>query len=139
KEGLAVYRATLPDGDTALAFPVHVADSRAQARADTEPGLMRFLREAGERLRPLGSADIKSFEAFRQVLARIDRVSFADMDREMGVFGDPDYCIERVRALQRDYGMNEFICYFNQGGLMDHAMVRQSMTRFAREVMPHCR
>ncbi len=141
KEGLAVYRETLPPGthgDTALAFPVHVTTSRARAREECEPGLLRFLREAAERLRPLGQADVKSFEAFRQVLARIERVTYADMDREMGVFGDPGYCVERVRALKRDYGMDEFICYFNQGGIMDHAMVRQSMTRFAREVMPHC-
>ena len=72
------------------------------------------------------------------MLARIERVTYADMDREMGVVGDPGYCIERVRALKRDYGMDEFICYFNQGGIMDHAMVRQSMTLFAQEVMPHC-
>ena len=137
--GLDVYRGILPKGDTALAFPVHVASSRAQAREDAEAGLLRFLREAAERLRPLGDHDIKSFEAFRQVLARIERVTFDDMDREMGVFGDPAYCIERVQALQQEYGMDEFICYFNQGGVMRHDMVRQSMTRFAREVMPHCR
>jgi alkanesulfonate monooxygenase SsuD/methylene tetrahydromethanopterin reductase-like flavin-dependent oxidoreductase (luciferase family) len=141
KDGLAVYRSALPSGtagDAALAFPVHVAASRAAARRDCEPGLLRFLREAAERLRPLGTADIKSFEAFRQVLARIERVTYEDLDREMGVFGEPDYCIERVRSLQRDYGMDEFICYFNQGGIMDPALVRQSMTLFA-EVMPHCR
>jgi alkanesulfonate monooxygenase SsuD/methylene tetrahydromethanopterin reductase-like flavin-dependent oxidoreductase (luciferase family) len=139
KEGLAVYRDTLPQGDTALAFPVHVAANRAQARSETEPGLMRFLREAAERLAPLSRTDIKSFEAFRQVLARIERVKYEDMDREMGVFGDPDYCIERVEALKREYGIDEFICYFNQGGIMDHALVLQSMTRFAREVLPYCR
>ncbi len=142
KEGLAVYRDTLPagaKGDAALAFPVHVTTSRAQARQDCEPGLLRFLREAAERLRPLGQTDIRSFEAFRQVLARIERVKYEDLDREMGVFGDPDYCVERVRALRRDYGMDEFICYFNQGGIMDHAMVRQTMTLFAEEVVPHCR
>src|SRR5499427_9618594 len=141
KEGLGVYRDTLPSGtrgDTALAFPVHVAASRAQARQDCEAGLLRFLREAAERLRPLGQTDIKSFEAFRQVLARIERVKYEDFDREMGVFGDPDYCVERVRGLQREYGMDEFICYFNQGGIMDHAMVKQTMTSFARDVMPHC-
>jgi alkanesulfonate monooxygenase SsuD/methylene tetrahydromethanopterin reductase-like flavin-dependent oxidoreductase (luciferase family) len=139
KAGLGVYRETLPAGDTALAFPVHVATSREQARAECEPSLMRFMREAAERLRPLGDHDVKSFEAFRQVLARMDRVTFSDIDREMGVFGDPDYCVERVRELRRDYGMDEFICYFNQGGMMDHAMVGQSMTLFAKEVMPHCR
>ena len=100
---------------------------------------MRFLREAAERLRPLGHTDIKTFEAFRQVLARIERVKYEDFDREMGVFGDADYCVERVRALQREYGMDEFICYFNQGGVMDHPMVKQSMTAFARDVMPCCR
>ena len=142
KEGLAVYREALPagtPGDTALAFPVHVTTSRAQARQECEPGLLRFLREAAERLRPLGQADIKSFEAFRQVLARIERVRYEDLDREMGVFGDPDYCIERVQALRREYGMDEFICYFNQGGIMEHAMVKQSMKLFAKEVLPHCR
>ncbi len=142
KEGLKVYRSILPagdPGDAALAFPVHVAATREMARRDCEPGLLRFLREAAERLRPLGDADIKSFEAFRQVLARIERVTYEDLDREMGVFGNPDYCVERVQALRRDYGIDEFICYFNQGGIMDHALVRRSMSLFAEAVMPHCR
>jgi alkanesulfonate monooxygenase SsuD/methylene tetrahydromethanopterin reductase-like flavin-dependent oxidoreductase (luciferase family) len=142
KAGLKAYRENLPGdakGDTALAFSVHVTASRAQARQDTETGLLRFLREAAERLRPVGQSDVRSFEAFRQVLARIERVRYEDVESEMAVFGDPDFCVERVRALKREYGMDEFICYFNQGGIMDHAMVRQSMTLFAKEVMPHCR
>jgi alkanesulfonate monooxygenase SsuD/methylene tetrahydromethanopterin reductase-like flavin-dependent oxidoreductase (luciferase family) len=142
KAGLRAYRETLPagaNGDTALAFSVHVTTSRAQARQDTEAGLLRFLREAAERLRPVGESDIRGFEAFRQVLARIERVRYEDIESEMAVFGDPEYCIERVQALRREYGMDEFICYFNQGGIMDHAMVKQSMTSFARDVMPHCR
>jgi alkanesulfonate monooxygenase SsuD/methylene tetrahydromethanopterin reductase-like flavin-dependent oxidoreductase (luciferase family) len=87
----------------------------------------------------LGDADIKSFEAFRQVLARIERVKYEDVDREMAVFGDPEYCVQRVQALRGEYQMDEFICYFNQGGLMAHAMVKQSMALFAREVLPYCR
>src|SRR5439155_18321465 len=79
KAGLAVYRETLASGakgHPALAFPVHVSTSRAQAREECEPGLLRFLREAAERLRPLGQADVKSFEAVRQVLARIERGTY---------------------------------------------------------------
>jgi alkanesulfonate monooxygenase SsuD/methylene tetrahydromethanopterin reductase-like flavin-dependent oxidoreductase (luciferase family) len=138
--GLQVYRSALQSrhGDTALAFPVHVSSSRVQAREESAMGMMRFFREAGERLRPFGQADIKSYEAFQQVLARMEKVTFDDIDREVGVFGDPDYCIERIRQLRLAYNMDEFICYFNQGGLMAPALVRQSMTRFAREVMPHC-
>jgi alkanesulfonate monooxygenase SsuD/methylene tetrahydromethanopterin reductase-like flavin-dependent oxidoreductase (luciferase family) len=142
RAGLAVYRGLLPadtSGDVALAFPVHVAASRTQARRDCEAGLLRFLREATVVNRPLGGADIKTFEAFREVLARLERVRYEDFDREIGVFGDPDYCVERVRALRREYAMDEFICYFNLGGIMDAALVSQSMTAFAREVIPYCR
>jgi alkanesulfonate monooxygenase SsuD/methylene tetrahydromethanopterin reductase-like flavin-dependent oxidoreductase (luciferase family) len=125
--------------DTALAFPVHVAGSRTQARAECEPGLLRFLRVATEAALPPVQGDLKSFEAFRQVRARMERVTFPDMDREMGVFGDPEYCIARVRELQAEYGFDEFICYFNQGGLMDPALVKKSMRLFAEKVMPHFR
>jgi alkanesulfonate monooxygenase SsuD/methylene tetrahydromethanopterin reductase-like flavin-dependent oxidoreductase (luciferase family) len=57
----------------------------------------------------------------------------------MSVFGDPAYCRDRVRALREEFGMDEFIGYFNQGGLIDHAVVKRSMELFAREVIPHCR
>jgi len=67
---------------------------------------------ATEAALPIGSRDPKSFEAFRQVRARMERITYADMDREMGVFGDPENCIARVRELQTEYGFDEFICYF---------------------------
>ena len=139
--GLQVYRDNLPPGargDVALAFPVHVADSRELARQECEPGMLSFFRSAGERLRPYGTSSIKSYEAFEQVVARMQRMTYDDIDREVGVFGDPDYCVERIQTLRRTYGMDEFICYFNQGGLMDPALVQGSMTRFAKDVMPDC-
>ena len=98
-----------------------------------------FRARATEAALPLVQGDPKSFEAFRQVRARMESVTYADMDREMGVFGDPEYCIARVRELRVEYGFDEFICYFNQGGLMNPSLVKQSMTLFAQEVMPHLR
>lgn len=142
REYLAVHRETLKAGakhDVALMFPVHVADSRAQARLECEASLMHFFRSAGERLKPLGETTIKSYEAFQQVLARLERVSYEGIDRHMGVFGDPDHCVERIQTLQREFQMDEFIGYFNQGGLVDHAIVKRSMELFAREVIPRCR
>jgi len=141
KAGLTVYRQDLPHGDhgdTALAFPVHVAASREEARAQCEPGLLSFLRVATEAALPAAQDD-RSFEAFRQVRARMESVTWADMDREIGVFGDPEYCVARIRELQAEYGFDEFIGYFNQGGLMDHELVRRAMTTFAEKVIPHFR
>jgi alkanesulfonate monooxygenase SsuD/methylene tetrahydromethanopterin reductase-like flavin-dependent oxidoreductase (luciferase family) len=142
QEYLTVHRNALgPESrqDVALMFPVHVSDSRAQARQECEASLMHFFRTAGERLRPLGEATVKSYEAFQQVLARLERVTYEGIDKNMGVFGDPAHCIERIHAFQREFQMDEFIGYFNQGGLIDHATVRRSMELFAKEVIPRCK
>ena len=139
---IAEYQNNLKPGvqpDVALMFPVHVADSRAKAREEYEPSLMNFFRAAGERLRPLGKTTIKSYEAFQQIVERLERVNYEGLDTKMGAFGDPDYCVERIRHFKQEFPMTEFIGYFNQGGLVDHAIVKRSMERFAKEVIPHCR
>jgi len=141
KEYIGVHREALQPGvrqDTALMFSVHVSHSKAQARAECEASLMNFFRAAGERLRPLGETTIKSYEAFQQVIAKMERATYERVER-MSVFGDPDYCVERIRALQKEFQMDEFIGYFNQGGLVEPAVVTRSMELFAKEVMPHCR
>ena len=76
-------------------------------------------------------------------------------DAILAFFGDPETrgvekdaiaCVDmaiamqrRMRELQAEYGCDEFIGYFNAGGLMDPALVRDTMSLFAKEVMPHCR
>jgi alkanesulfonate monooxygenase SsuD/methylene tetrahydromethanopterin reductase-like flavin-dependent oxidoreductase (luciferase family) len=142
REYLAVHRESLKPGakqDVALAFPVHVAESRAQARRECEASLMSFFKVAGELIKPLANAPIKSYEAYQQLQARIKQATFESIDREMGIFGDPAYCVARIQALRQEFPMEEFICYFNRGGLIDHATVRHSMELFAREVIPQCR
>jgi alkanesulfonate monooxygenase SsuD/methylene tetrahydromethanopterin reductase-like flavin-dependent oxidoreductase (luciferase family) len=142
REYLAVHRESLKPGVTqnvALAFPVHVADSRAQARRECEESLMSFFKAAGELIKPAAGAPTKGSETHQKLQARLTGATFESIDREMGVFGDPDYCVERIRALRQEFPMEEFICYFNRGGLIDHATVRRSMELFARDVMPRCR
>jgi len=142
REYLAVHRDTLKAGakqDIALAFPVHVAESRAQARRECEQSLMHFFSMAGELIKPLADAPVKSYEAYQELQERIKQVSYEGVDRNIGIFGDPDYCVERIQAFQQEFPMEEFIGYFNQGGLVDHATVRRSMELFAKEVIPRCR
>lgn len=141
REYLAVHRDALKSEarqDVALMFSVHVSDSREQARRECEASLKNFFRAAGERLRPLGETAVKGYEAFQQAVAKLERATYEKVER-MSVFGDPVYCRERVRALREEFGMDEFIGYFNQGGLVDYAVVKRSMELFAREVIPYCR
>lgn len=142
REYLGVHRNTLKGGgkqDVALAFPVHIADSRAQARKECEPSLMHFFSMAGELIKPLATDPVRSYEAYQQLQERIKQVTYDGIDRNVGIFGDPDYCVERIKALRNEFPMEEFIAYFNQGGLIDHATVRRSMELFAKEVIPHCK
>ena len=142
REYIAAYHDNLKPGvqpDVALMFPVHVAESRAKAREEYEPSLMTFFKAAGERLRPLGQTSVKGYEAFKQVLERLERVNYEGLDKKMGAFGDPAYCIERIQSFKEEYPMAEFIGYFNQGGLVDHSIVKRSMELFAKEIVPHCR
>src|SRR6266436_1497058 len=142
REYLEVHRKTLKgDGkqDVALAFPVHVAESRAQARQECEASLMHFFSLAGELIKPLATDPVRSYEAYQQLQERVKHVTYEGIDRSVGIFGDADYCVDRIKALQQDFPMEEFIAYFNQGGLIDHSTVRRSMELFAREVIPRCR
>ncbi len=142
REYLDVYRTSLKCGakqDVALAFPVHVADSRAQARKECEASLMHFFGMAGELVKPLATDPVRSYEAYQQLRERIKHVTYDGIDRDVGIFGDPDYCVGRIHALSEEFPMEEFIAYFNQGGLIDHATVRRSMELFARDVIPLCK
>ena len=141
REYLTVHRESLKPGakqDIALAFPVHVAESRERARQECEASLMSFFKAAGDLIKPLANAPIKSNETYQKLRDRITQTTFESIDREIGVFGVPDYCVRRVQTLRQQFPMEEFICYFNRGGLIDHGTVRRSMELFAKEVMPHC-
>jgi alkanesulfonate monooxygenase SsuD/methylene tetrahydromethanopterin reductase-like flavin-dependent oxidoreductase (luciferase family) len=141
REYLTTHRQTLGPGakqDVALAFPVHVSRSRAQARQECEASIMHFFSMAGELIKPLATDPVKSYEAYEQLLERINRVTWEGVDRNVGIFGDADYCAARIRALREEFPMDEFIAYFNQGGLIEHATVRKSMELFAKEVIPQC-
>jgi alkanesulfonate monooxygenase SsuD/methylene tetrahydromethanopterin reductase-like flavin-dependent oxidoreductase (luciferase family) len=134
------HRTSLPAGvkqDVAIAFPVHTAASRAQTRRECEPSLKHFFSFLEQR-RPDIQALPESYQSFQQAVARLAKITYEEVEELGAVLGDPDYCVERVRTLQREFQMAEFICYFNQGGLIDHAAVRRSMELFAREVIPRC-
>jgi alkanesulfonate monooxygenase SsuD/methylene tetrahydromethanopterin reductase-like flavin-dependent oxidoreductase (luciferase family) len=80
----------------------------------------------------------ESYQSLQRAIDRLAKITYEEVEELGAVFGDPDYCVERVRELRREFQMNEFICYFNQGGLIEPAAVRRSMELFAREVIPHC-
>ncbi|HKA54483.1 MAG TPA: hypothetical protein VKJ47_12560, partial [Candidatus Binatia bacterium] len=80
----------------------------------------------------------ESYQALQQAIDRLKGIRYEEVEELGAVLGDPEYCAERVQALQEEFGMDEFICYFNQGGLVEPAAVRHAMELFAQEVIPRC-
>jgi alkanesulfonate monooxygenase SsuD/methylene tetrahydromethanopterin reductase-like flavin-dependent oxidoreductase (luciferase family) len=141
REYIGAHRESLPAGveqDVAVAFPVHVAASRAQARRECEASLKHFFSFLEQR-RPDIQALPESYQALQQAVDRLKGITYEGVENLGAVLGDPEYCAERVQALQDEFHMNEFICYFNQGGLIEHAAVNRSIELFAHEVMPRFR
>ena len=61
-----------------------------------------------------------------------------DHERDEMVFGGVDTCIEKIRSLSADTGVNNLICWMNFGG-MSQDLVKRSMELFATEVIPNLR
>jgi hypothetical protein len=92
-----------------------------------------------EQRRPDIQALPESYQSLQQAVERLKGITYEEVEDLGAVLGDPEYCVERVRALAEEFRMNEFICYFNQGGLVDHAAVKRAMELFATRVIPQCR
>jgi len=55
---------------------------------------------------------------------------------EFAAVGTPDQVSAKLEHFKEVYGPQEFMCWFNIGGMIPHAEVESSMRLFAQEVMP---
>jgi len=131
-DGLKVYRATLAEHghdpaslNVNVNVPVYVTEDRKAARGGFEETFNNYL------------GVIRSNQS--QATSRLANMSYDRVYDEFGVIGDPDQCIAKLRSLQEMYQLQEFMCWFNTGGLLPHQEVEKSMRLFAEEVMPHFR
>ena len=131
-DGLAVYRETLaehghdPDKvNVNVNVPVYVtkdgskAKGMPQASIDSYLGLIRANRTRSLR----GISDLT-----------YDRVY-----EDFAAIGDPAQVVEKLQLLRDRYQNQEFMCWFNPGGLIPHKEVEKSMRLFSEEVMPQLR
>ena len=129
-DGLEVYRATLAEHghDPAslkvnVNVPVYVTEDRSKARGGFEETFNNYL------------GVIRSNSS--QATSRLANMTYDQVYDEYGVIGDPEQCIAKLRSLHEMYQNQEFMCWFNTGGMLPHGEVEKSMRLFAKEVMPH--
>ena len=118
RDYIAEYQRNLEPGvrpDVALMFPVHVADSRAKAREEYEPEPDEFFPS---RRRTAPSARQDHHQKLRSLptdSGALGAGQLRGIGQQDGAFGDPDYCIERIRHFKQEFPMTEFIGLFQPG------------------------
>jgi len=119
----------------AAALMVFVGRDRASVRAITEPSLRNYFDTVSAIIEPesLGTAQQAEFEKVR---ARLSSIQYETVDQMMGIFGDPQYCIDRIAELKERFGFSRLVCWFEIGGLSGHQNIIDSMHLFADRVMP---
>jgi alkanesulfonate monooxygenase SsuD/methylene tetrahydromethanopterin reductase-like flavin-dependent oxidoreductase (luciferase family) len=117
-----------PDGSHILANRfLFVGESNAAAhRAMREP-FLQFLEHR--------APDLKAYLLRTYGPAGLD---YDFLSREICIFGNADYCADRLSELHRRTGIEHLLCTFNLITL-DHEQCVESMERFAIEVMPQLR
>ena len=131
--GVAAYRRALTenghDVDSVrvnVNVPVFVGEDRKTAGKGLEASINNYLNS----LREIGRS---------RVAQRAASLDYQRISKEYGVIGDPDQCVEKLELFRDRFGAQEFMCWFNIGGLLTHQEVAKSMRLFATEVMPHFR
>ncbi len=108
--------------------PTHVAATDAEARAGFEATINNYLGT----LRDIGAA--RGVSRGSQRAHALDYESVRD---EFAAVGTPERVIERLTIIRERYRPQEFMCWFNIGGMLPHQEVKTSMRLFAEKVMPH--
>ena len=128
--GLKEFRCNLAagalGGKVNINVPTFVAESRKTARAAFAPSINNYLSTIRETSHGRGKE-------------RADMLNYELVDADFAAIGDPEECADKLRQIQQMYGADEFMCWFNTGGMVPQEEVSKSMRLFAEKVMPQFR
>jgi natural product biosynthesis luciferase-like monooxygenase protein len=111
------------------------ADEKSSYDIPQEPCMSYFTK-----LGNLLPADVKdggdSYDQFRKTQRKINDLRYDYLfDGSSVLFGSPQQLVDRISMLKEEIGLNYLVGLFNFGTL-DHEVAKDSMRRFAEEVMP---
>ena len=133
--GLKEYRQQLADHgheessvQVNINVSTHVADTDQKARDGFEVTINNYLGT----LRDIGAS-----RGVSRGSQRAHQLNYEAVRDEFAAVGTPERVIERLNVIRERYSNDEFMCWFNIGGMLPHEEVKASMRLFAEKVMPH--
>ncbi len=113
-------------GKVCINVPTFVAEDRKKARAGFEVSINNYLATLRAASRGPGRE-------------RAMQLSYEIVRDEFAAVGEPEECVAKLRELEQRYRADEFMCWFEAGGMVPHREVEGSMRLFADKVMPYLR
>jgi alkanesulfonate monooxygenase SsuD/methylene tetrahydromethanopterin reductase-like flavin-dependent oxidoreductase (luciferase family) len=102
---------------------IYVAETNQQAIEDTRETIMNFIHRENSVIRDF-------------LLLPKEQITYELLFNEVCIFGDPDFCLRRIEALQAAVDLRHVVFTFNYFTI-DHQKCLRSMERFVNRVMPH--
>ena len=128
--GLEEYRSALArsghDGGSArvnINLPIYVTEDTSKIKSGYELTINNYLGTL--RQNRSGPA------------SRAARRDYEEVHSDFSAIGTPEQVVTKLKFFQKLFNPQEFMCWFNTGGMLPHNEVEKSMRLFAEEVMPH--
>ena len=139
KQNVDLYRTALAGsgrstgGDVICALHMYCAASAEKGKEEPRAALMRYLARFSESTRDAQHSEAYAgYDGLSEALTKFDYDTFLYPNRV--IFGDPDQCVERVRALEA-MGVTHVGLVIDFGGLAREPILR-SLERFRQYVIP---
>ena len=144
KENVQLYKETLlrsgysPENlEIVAGYHSFVDDTPELACQKWESHYMRYMHFVGALIDPAGYTS-PQYESWRRSGESLRQITWERMYPTQVLCGNPAQCVERIGLMQEEFGVTHFWVYMDLGGL-DQRELRESMERFAIQVMPHFR
>jgi alkanesulfonate monooxygenase SsuD/methylene tetrahydromethanopterin reductase-like flavin-dependent oxidoreductase (luciferase family) len=136
KQNIDLYRSSFAGaghgstGDVVCASHFYCGETAEKGKEEPRAALMRYLGQFSESAQH--SESYVGYDGLSEALSKFDYDTFLHPSRV--VFGDPDQCVERIRALEA-MGISQIGMVVDFGGLPNEKILA-SLERFRKYVMP---
>jgi alkanesulfonate monooxygenase SsuD/methylene tetrahydromethanopterin reductase-like flavin-dependent oxidoreductase (luciferase family) len=124
-------------GHVTMRTPGYLAPTVAEARADAEASLLHYYRaQAALQEDSANRPGVDGADRKLAAAAHLKAMTFEEAQQGSILIGTPDDVAARLRALERDIGLDAVMIEMNTGGLIEHAKEKEALRLLCQEVMP---
>jgi alkanesulfonate monooxygenase SsuD/methylene tetrahydromethanopterin reductase-like flavin-dependent oxidoreductase (luciferase family) len=116
-------------------LPMYIAPTQSEALGEVRKSIEDYFVVLKERFKAPPGGFPPEYQFYQHMEQDLAGLTFEDFCAE-GVFGTPQYCVDRLKWMRETIGVDEVLCWLNVGGQVPHESVLRAERLLAEEVMP---